>query len=219
MINYTDILEITIKLVLAAILGGLIGLDREYSKRPAGLRTHMLVTLGSAIFMLINLQLVSIYPHIDPGRYGAQVISGIGFLGAGTIIKKGPTISGLTTAAGLWAAAAVGLSVGSGYYVLAIIATVVILIILRTFSFVESKFKYAHKYTSLYIETTDDPDIMKNLSTIFDSCSFDIEDFSSKYNSQKGHYINVKLSCKPEECNDLIDELSKNSKIKKISLR
>lgn len=219
MINNFDILEITIKLVLAAILGGLIGLDREYSKRPAGLRTHMLVTLGSAIFMLINLQLVSIYPHIDPGRFGAQVISGIGFLGAGTIIKKGPTISGLTTAAGLWTAASIGLAVGSGYYVLAIIATAVILMILRIFSFAESKFKHAYKFTSLYIETTDDLDVMQNLSTILDNCPFDVEDFSSKYASKKGHYINVKLGCKPSECSELIDQLSKDSKISKISLR
>lgn len=121
-----------IRLVIAAVLGGLIGFEREVHGRAAGLRTHILVCVGSALMMLTSIHMVSLVQgaSIDPGRIAAQVVSGIGFLGAGTIMRFKASIRGLTTAASLWAAAGLGLAVGSGLYVGAFSATAIMLVVL-----------------------------------------------------------------------------------------
>ena len=125
--------EVCIRLLLAALLSGLIGYERERKGRAAGLRTHILVGVGSALVMLTGLYFVeSLHGRmdVDPTRMGAQVVSGIGFLGAGTIFRAKASIRGLTTAASLWTVAGVGLAVGSGFYNGAIAATGVTLIVL-----------------------------------------------------------------------------------------
>ena len=129
-----------LKIFIAVLVGGLIGLERESSKRPAGLRTHILVCVASTMVMDINLMIAQQYITADPMRLGAQVISGMGFLGAGTIIKEGPTVKGLTTAAGLWAVACLGLVIGAGYYLMALFAALVMLMTLKTFSQLEDKY-------------------------------------------------------------------------------
>ena len=103
---------------MAIIFGGIIGYGRERERRPAGLRTHILVSIGSTLSMITNIYMCKIYNgYTDPTRLGAQVISGIGFLGAGTIIVTGKNkVRGLTTAAGLWACACMGLAIGAGFY-------------------------------------------------------------------------------------------------------
>src|SRR5690554_4940588 len=105
------------------LLAGIIGWNREKQGRPAGFRTHILVGIGSTIVMIVSILLHEIYPEADPARIAAQVISGIGFLGAGTILVQGSTVKGLTTAASLWTTAAIGLAVGAGFYFTAIIGT------------------------------------------------------------------------------------------------
>lgn len=131
-----DYKTIIFRLILAAVLGALLGTEREINNRPAGLRTHALVSLGSALIMLVSidgfskLQLASIYHSSDPARLAAQVISGIGFLGAGTIIHNQRSIAGLTTAACLWVSAGIGLAVGVGYYTGAVVASLLSLIVL-----------------------------------------------------------------------------------------
>lgn len=112
-------IEILIRFALAVILGGIIGVERSGTNHDAGLRTHILVSLGSACVMIVSESLVNDYSG-DVMRLGAQVISGIGFLGAGCILVHGKRIRGLTTAAGLWATACLGLAIGSGYYFIAI---------------------------------------------------------------------------------------------------
>lgn len=121
--------EIILRLVLASILGGLIGLDRESTNRPAGLRTHILVSIGSALMMLVSVD-NSKY-GADSSRIAAQVVSGIGFLGAGTIMRTGTNIEGLTTAASLWVCAGIGLATGNGYYLGAVVTTLIVLYFLR----------------------------------------------------------------------------------------
>lgn len=111
--------EIVFNLVIAALLSGLVGIDRELRKRDAGLRTHMLVGLGAAVFSIIGLQVGE-----DPSRVAAQVVTGIGFLGAGTIFRAGNSVRGLTTAAGLWTVAGIGVATGMGLYVIAITGTI-----------------------------------------------------------------------------------------------
>lgn len=133
-------LESILKIFIAVLVGGLIGAERESTKRPAGLRTHILVCVASTMVMDINLMIAQQYITADPMRLGAQVISGMGFLGAGTIIKEGPTVKGLTTAAGLWAVACLGLVIGAGFYLMALFAALVMLITLKTFSQLEDKY-------------------------------------------------------------------------------
>ena len=119
--------EATFRLLLACVLGGFIGFEREYTSRPAGFRTHMLVCVASALVMLTGEHIFHKFGGSgDPARLGAQVISGIGFLGVGTIIRDGINVRGLTTAASLWAVSCVGLATGIGYYWGAILTTVLI---------------------------------------------------------------------------------------------
>ena len=119
--------DIALRVVLAAVLGGLIGFEREYNEQPAGFRTHILVSLGAALFTLVGAGLVfsgeGRVAQVDPTRIAAQVVTGIGFLGAGAILRQGVTIRGLTTAASLWVTAAVGTAAGLGYWWGAVMVT------------------------------------------------------------------------------------------------
>lgn len=123
--------ELIGRLVLAAALGFLIGLERELAGRPAGLRTHALAALGAATFTLVS---VEAFPGSDPARVAAGVVTGLGFLGAGTILKDGGEqgVQGLTTAAGMWAVGAVGLAVGSGLYLLGVSSAVLVGLLLAS---------------------------------------------------------------------------------------
>lgn len=134
--------EFILRIFCAAILGGLIGLEREYRAKEAGFRTHFLVALGSAVFMIVSAYGFEGVASADTSRWdvsrvAAQVVSGIGFIGAGTIIfrKSENVVVGLTTAAGLWVTAAIGLACGGGMYVLSIAATLLVLVGLEAFNF------------------------------------------------------------------------------------
>ncbi|MFP4662416.1 MAG: MgtC/SapB family protein [Halanaerobiales bacterium] len=132
-------LTVSIKVLLILFLAGVIGWDREKHGRPAGFRTHILVGIGSTIIMIVSIMIYEYYPNADadPGRIAAQVVSGIGFLGAGTILIQGSSVKGLTTAASLWATAAIGLAVGAGFYFVGIIASLVVFVSLFFFSSIE----------------------------------------------------------------------------------
>ena len=137
--------DFILRICIAAALGGLIGLDREYRAKDAGFRTHFLVALGSALFMIVSqfgFEQVRTWPGmgLDPSRVASQVVSGIGFIGAGTIIFQRHVLKGLTTAAGIWCTAAIGLTCGAGLYVLATVSTVLALISLEAFNFVLRRF-------------------------------------------------------------------------------
>lgn len=121
-VNWPDV----ISLLAAAVLGGVIGLERELRGKAAGLRTNILICLGSCIFTIISTGLCG----SDPGRIAAQIVAGIGFLGAGAIIHSGIGIHGLTTAAGIWVVASIGMACGAGFYFLAVSATALTLIVL-----------------------------------------------------------------------------------------
>ncbi|MFD1557742.1 MgtC/SapB family protein [Paraburkholderia silviterrae] len=138
-------IELISRLVLAAALGSVIGFERERLSWAAGLRTHMLVCVGSALIMIVSAfgfadALGGEHVVLDPSRMAAQVVSGIGFLGAGSILLRGEIVRGLTTAASLWSVAAVGLAVGGGLYTAAISATIIILIILAGIKPLERRF-------------------------------------------------------------------------------
>ena len=133
-------LDFILGLFVAALLGGIIGLEREYREKAAGLRTHFLVALGSALFMIVSAYgfdgaLTNSQMRLDVSRIAAQVVSGIGFIGAGTIIFQKNSVHGLTTAACVWVTAAIGLTCGAGMYLLAVSATLLVLIGLEAFNY------------------------------------------------------------------------------------
>ena len=143
-------LEFVLRIFVAALLGGAIGLEREYRAKEAGLRTHFLVALGSALFMVVSAYgfegaLVTENHRLDVSRIAAQVVSGIGFIGAGMIIFQKNAIRGLTTAAGVWVTAAIGLTCGAGMYVLALSSTFMVLLGLEAFNFFLRRFDSKRK--------------------------------------------------------------------------
>lgn len=155
-----DLLEVLMRLGTASVLAGMVGLERETSKRPAGLRTHILVSVASSLVMIGNLYAFELFKNqtsMDPMRLGAQVISGIGFLGAGTIIKEGPTIRGLTTAASLWSVACIGLICGLGFYIGAIFATGFVLLSLILLNKIEIIINKKNEYLSISLRSEDKP--------------------------------------------------------------
>ncbi|MGB8455829.1 MAG: MgtC/SapB family protein [Anaerocolumna sp.] len=159
-------LSIIIRLSLATICGGLIGYDRGRKKRPAGFRTHILVCIGSALVMITNQYIIDIMKYnSDPTRLGAQVISGIGFLGAGTILITGKQqVKGLTTAAGLWASACMGLAIGIGFYEGALIGCIFILGGITLLHRFDVYFMSKTKLVELYVELVS----VKSISKFFD---------------------------------------------------
>jgi putative Mg2+ transporter-C (MgtC) family protein len=137
--------EIFLRLSVAALLGSVVGLERHRSDKAAGMRTHMLVSLGAALFTIVSVhgfdrEIRTMRLPLDPSRIAAQVVSGIGFLGAGTILRRNGTVLGLTTAASIWAVAAVGLATGCGLYVAAVATTILMLVVLAVVKRIEDAF-------------------------------------------------------------------------------
>lgn len=177
-----------IKLTLAMIFGAIIGIERGRKRRPAGLRTHMLVCLGSALTMIISGYLVSIGQSTDVSRLAAQVINGIGFLGAGSIIVTGRLeVKGLTTAAGLWASACMGLAIGAGFYFGAIVALVLIFITTALMSRVEIKIMAAARNVNVYVEYSESVTIGELIEKLkkMDVKIFDVELSRGKSNDSQ----------------------------------
>ncbi len=138
--------QLLLRLLVAVICGILVGLEREYRNKPAGIRTHMLISLGAALFMIISVEVAIAaraegYVNADPGRIAAQVVSGVGFLGAGAILRTRGLVLGLTSAATIWCMAAIGLAAGSGMLWTAIFASLGILVILQVFTAIENFFR------------------------------------------------------------------------------
>ena len=152
-----NMLSVTVRLLLAFVCGGAIGIEREFKRRPAGFRTHILICLGAAMTTLTSQYLYLVMEYFtDMARLGAQVVAGIGFIGAGTIIvTRHPRIKGLTTAAGLWAAAVVGLALGGGFYEGGVFATVLILLAELVFSKLEYRMLNNAPEINLYMEYVD----------------------------------------------------------------
>jgi putative Mg2+ transporter-C (MgtC) family protein len=167
-------LEIVIRLVAAAVIAGIIGLEREINNRPAGLRTHMLVAIGSSLMMLVSKYGFLEFNNADPSRLAAQVVSGIGFLGAGTIIMSERTVHGLTTAASLWATACIGLATGAGYYVGAAIGSILVIFTL-VILLVAEKTVLKYKYKNIKIDAVERLGLINDLGEVFKKYSLHIK--------------------------------------------
>ena len=161
--------EIAIRLILSTILGGIIGIERERRNQPAGLRTHIILCVGSTLMMLVSIYVATEIgnpENSDPGRIAAQVVSGIGFLGAGAILRFGVSIKGLTTAASLWTTAGIGLAAGAGFYVGSLLATIIIIIALSLLSKWEKIFLASKGTRSINLVAKDVPDIIGKVEKI-----------------------------------------------------
>ena len=163
-----DILEIALRLACAMLVGLVIGTEREYTNRPAGMRTHILVALGACVVSVTGELLFHEYKVLgatpDPARLSAQVITGVGFLGAGTIMREGMSVKGLTTAASVWSTACLGVAAGFGYYTLALVGMILMLLTLTFLEVVQKKLINSHNYHDEFILETDD--IAAGLETI-----------------------------------------------------
>ena len=160
---------IVIRILVSILLGGIIGLERGMKNRPAGLRTYMLVCMGSCVVMLINQYTTQVFGTGDPVRLGAQVISGIGFLGAGTIVVTSHNqIKGLTTAAGLWASACIGLAIGIGLYEVAIVAGVGVFLVLTVLHECDYYMRSRTRMVDVYIELEQTVNLGKFIRNIRD---------------------------------------------------
>src|SRR5213595_1739460 len=145
--------SIPIKLILAAVLGGIIGIEREIRDKPAGLRTNILICVGSTLFMSLSAQIAQLLGG-DPTRIAAQIISGIGFLGAGAVLHSHGFVLGLTTAATIWVVAGIGMALGAGFYGMAVFATVMSIVTLTLMSFVEDRLQ-GHRVYNYSVIVTD----------------------------------------------------------------
>jgi len=171
--------EVFLRLILAVILGGLVGFEREAHNRPAGFRTHILVCVGSALIMIVSAygfgeNFVELY-DLDPSRIAASVITGIGFLGAGTIIRQKGTIQGLTTAAGIWVVSGIGLAIGIGHYAGALITTVLVLVSLFVLNRVDHLLLSGTKYCRLWIKAKDSPGLLGNIGMVLGDMNINIK--------------------------------------------
>jgi putative Mg2+ transporter-C (MgtC) family protein len=162
-------IEILMRLLLAAGLGALVGFEREQHNQSAGLRTHIVLVLGSALAMTLSINLSiqfrSIAPNGDPARLAAQVISGIGFLGAGAILRMGTNIRGLTTATSLWTMAIVGLAAGAGHFIAAVGTTVLLLFVLFLLDRIEHSFIDPYRTVLITVNATDRQGIIGEIRT------------------------------------------------------
>lgn len=154
--------EIIIRILSALILGGIIGLERQYHDKPAGFATNTLICAGSAVFTLLSLTAAFHY-GADPARIAAQIVAGVGFLGAGSILRDGNKISGLTTAAGIWLVAAVGMACGYGEFVIAGTATIFVLILQLFIRKLMNSFDHIRLYDSLTIKCEPSADILPKI--------------------------------------------------------
>jgi putative Mg2+ transporter-C (MgtC) family protein len=220
-------LVISGQLLIASLLGGLIGLERELHGRPAGFRTHLLVSLGSCLFVAVSIHFYRVYGNfsgtgpigVDPGRVAAQVVAGIGFLGAGAIIKDKASVRGLTTAASLWVAAAVGLACGVGLLALAVLVTALALVSLLFLKKIESRLS-RDTYVTVTVWSVDIEGQMSRIEQLLQECLMKVVKLNIEKDVER-HEVKLKFETKfstQEMACRLIDGISGTSGVKRVRL-
>jgi putative Mg2+ transporter-C (MgtC) family protein len=220
--NMLTTYDIFIRLFVALILGGLIGIEREGIRRPAGLRTHILVCVSSALVMLSGIYLSDAFVNrasVDPARLGAQVISGIGFLGAGTILKGSSGVKGLTTAASLWSVAGIGIACGIGFYWGAIICTALILFALMVFANIEKFVKTRARALYIEISCENELDSLDKIVNALNDMKIKIKNLETTILNNKStlelRFLAIlPRACKPQEIINTISNIAGINSIK-----
>lgn len=220
-------LEAVIKLLLASLLGGLIGLERELHGRPAGFRTHLLVSLGAALFVVVSINFYRVYGNfsgglpvgVDPGRVAAQVVTGIGFLGAGAIIQEKGSIRGLTTAACLWVAAAIGVACGAGMFMISLIVTTIALVSLLVLKQVEGVLN-KDTYQHVTVVSSDLPGQFERIEQIVQQCGASLMETALEREIDLKiirFELRLRVATRQTSCR-LVDLLSSVDGVRKVSL-
>lgn len=206
------LLSVTVRMLLAVLCGGMIGIERAFKRRPAGLRTHILICLGAAMTTLTSQYLyLNLHYYTDMARLGAQVVAGVGFIGAGTIIvTRRQRVKGLTTAAGLWSSAVIGLALGGGFYEGGVFATALVLIAELLFSRIEYRVLDHVPEVNLYMEYTD-KDCLENVLRLYRENDLKILDmeitrskFSENHNACAIFTLRLHKGCRIRQLLDLV---------------
>ena len=203
-----------VKLLLALVLGGLIGWERELYDKPAGFRTNTLICVGSTLFTIFSLK-IGIIPGTDSARIAAQIVSGIGFLGAGAIIRRGEAVLGLTTAATIWFVASIGMGIGAGYYVISSVGTALALAILFVFRKFEHLVDRIHTTRTYHVTVSAEDDAVRELSLVLDSCGLRVLG-NKQVKSDNRYFYEITLSGKRAEHTPLLEKLLKSPTVKEV---
>jgi putative Mg2+ transporter-C (MgtC) family protein len=218
--------EVIIRLILSLILGGIIGIEREIRNQPAGFRTHSILSLGSCLYMLISVLSAEKYGKglpADPTRVAAQVVSGIGFLCAGAIFRRGDNIKGLTTAASLWTTGGIGLACGMGLYFPAVISTLLLILTLTILAKFEKNLLLTKPKKSLYIEAERSPTLFADLEKTLNGLGYGM-DFVEVEREKDRIEINMVIIPLPgkvyiEQHSLIVEEISKINGIVFVEIR
>jgi len=211
--------EILLRLGLSLVLGGVIGFERERDNQPAGLRTHMILVIGACLAMILSINMGVISGN-DPARIAAQVISGIGFLGAGAILRYGFNVKGLTTATTLWTMAIVGLVLGAGYYWVAIISTVVMLVVLAALDQIEKKHVRVNVVRNIVVDLHDRKSVLREVRKTIQSLTDKVMAYSIQ-KSVKNKHLRLELTARfknREKLETLVEELSEIDGVRALKI-
>lgn len=186
-------LLIASKLLLAMLCGGAIGLERELNRKPAGLRTNVLICFGAALYMIVSRHISGGAAYTDPARLAAQVVAGIGFLGAGVILQSRGSVTGLTTAATIFVVGAVGIAIGEGLFGLASLSTVSIILVLVVLRSVERSVLKRARLFHYHLKTSDPAEFLESLLDILEKQHLRLEDFEVKEVAGQEHNVNLSV--------------------------
>ncbi|MDY6845881.1 MAG: MgtC/SapB family protein [Chloroflexota bacterium] len=216
--------QIILRVLVGSALGAVVGFERERHDQPAGLRTHMILVIGATLAMVLSVNLGYLFARpgtpADPARLAAQVISGIGFLGAGAILRYGYTVKGLTTATSLWTMAIVGMTVGAGYYLIGVVTTIMILVVLALLNILENRFLRTSISRYLSIEASYKKGTVKNIRHIVEEFSDSVTSFNIQ-KSVKEKRLRIQIVARisrDQKLEDLIDNLSDISGVRKLKV-
>jgi putative Mg2+ transporter-C (MgtC) family protein len=203
-----------IKLLLSLVLGGLIGWERELYDKPAGFRTNTLICVGATLFTIFSLK-VGAVPGTDSARIAAQIVSGIGFLGAGAIIRRGEAVLGLTTAATIWFVASIGMGIGAGYYLTSSVGAMLALAILVLFRKFETLVDRFHTTRTYHVSLSADDDAVKELTNVLESCGLKLLG-SKQVKSDDRYLYEITLSGRKAQHNPLLEKLLKSPTVREV---
>ena len=198
---------IAVKLVLAILCGGAIGFERELSRKAAGLRTNVLICMGSALLMIISRHIGGGAPYTDPARLVAQVVTGIGFLGAGVILQARGSITGLTTAATIFVVGAVGIAIGDDMFAVALLATALIIVVLVVLRKVERFVIRRQRMFHYSLKTRDPARFLEDLLNLLERQHLQLEDFDVDNNPEGEHVVRLSVVTSIDGNRQLLSEL------------
>ncbi len=211
--------EMLLRLAVSMLLGGAIGFEREQDSQPAGLRTHMILVMGSCLAMILSIN-IGAENGTDPARMAAQVISGIGFLGAGAILRSGFNVKGLTTATTVWTTAIIGLAVGYGYYWVGAFTTVLVLVVLTLVSIFEKKFIRRNVVRVIKVDAMDVPNIFRSVRKEISRNAVQILSYKTQRSLKSGH-VRVEFIARlerNEKIENLMETISKIDGVRNIRI-